>query len=88
MPLSTKEDTRLRNLIEQTYPGSCTAPTVDAFADEHGFDEMNVAVTLDEMEIFNCVNCGWWSHPGETELGHVEDCEGHDEMVCGDCCND
>ena len=76
----------LRRMLEDTYAGSATAPDIWNFAEEHGFDETDVAETLDDLEIYQCTSCGWWLHPGEIYLGHADECEGHEEMICGDCC--
>jgi len=80
--------TELMNLIQDTYPGSCMVPGIEVIAEKIGVDEETVAKMLDDMEIQECSVCGWWSHPGEHYLGHVEDCEGHEEVVCGNCCED
>lgn len=77
---------KLQDELESDYAGTCTAPMLYVWAEDKGVKEDDVAETLDYMEIFECVSCGWWLHPGEIYLGHAEDCEGHDEMVCGDCC--
>jgi len=79
---------KVRKTIEDIYPGSCIVPGTSVIADELGVDEDFVAQMLDDMEIQECSVCGWWSHSGEHYLGHVEDCEGHEEVVCGNCCED
>ena len=85
--LNAKRAMKLQALVQDEYPGSATAMDVNAFADKHGFDEIDVAEMLDDLEIYQCAGCGWWQHEGEIFLGHVEDCEGHDELICGDCCD-
>ena len=49
--------------------------------------EDDVAEALEEMEVFLCPCCGWWSHSGESYLGHGEDCN-CDYQQCGDCCEE
>jgi len=76
---------RLNTLLENNYAGTCQAPDTGHFAEEHGFTQDEVESALDNLEIFECVGCNWWQHSGEIYLGHADDCE-HDEMICGDCC--
>ena len=74
--------TKARADIELSVPGE--GPDFERFFYAYNLDEDEVLAVLDELEIFQCTQCNWWLHPGEHALGH--DCEGHDEMVCGDCC--
>jgi len=80
------KDRDLYQAIEAEYPGSCNPLSIDIFAEKLGVSEYTVAAALDQMEIFECVGCGWWFHSGEIFLGHSEDCEGSGEMLCAECC--
>ena len=64
------------------YAGSC-----NSVSEMEGFTEDEIFEILEQDEVYLCVSCGWWQHSGEIFLGHADDCE-HDEMICGDCCEE
>lgn len=74
-----------RDFIEQDVPGG--SPDYELYEQKFGIDRDRVDEILDDLEIHQCVTCSWWMHGGEIFLGHKDDCE-HDELICGDCCND
>lgn len=80
----------VKALIYDHYAGGCTASLEDFYHWDTGkflAHEDDVVEALDDMEVFECPGCGWWSHGGESYLGHREDCE-CEAAKCGDCCND
>lgn len=84
----TKLSHEIKELIYDEFAGGCTATLGDFYhwdTKEFLATEDDVAEALDEMEVYECPGCGWWSHGGESYLGHKEGCE-CGEGVCGDCC--
>ena len=78
------------NYMAENLAGSCNALTTyfDRYQEEYGFTDMEMD-TLDELlaealeqelEMYLCPTCGWWTHQGETMY---EGEQGED--VCSDC---
>lgn len=79
-----------KELIYDHFAGGCQGIVSDFHHWDTGVflaNEDQVAEVLDDMEVFLCPVCGWWSHSGESYVGHGEDCSCEDGQ-CGECCED